>query len=82
MGRRQNKVAKLQPAGKVSAAEADALLADTRASLLAMKPGYERVIAWATSELPTAPSGRVGAISLPGGAEWYAAALKLNTTLD
>ena len=47
-----------------------------------MKPGYQRVIAWANSELPTAPSGRVGAISLPGGAEYYAAALKLNTTLD
>jgi uncharacterized protein (DUF885 family) len=40
------------------------------------------VIAWATNELPTAPSGRVGAISLPGGADWYATALKLNTTLD
>ncbi|HWU93896.1 MAG TPA: DUF885 domain-containing protein, partial [Sphingomicrobium sp.] len=68
--------------GKVTQAEADALLAGTRASLLAMKPGYDRVIAWADSELPTAPSGRVGAISLPGGADYYAAALKLNTTLD
>ena len=76
------KVAKLQASGKVAAAEADALLADTRTSLMAMKPGYDRVIAWATSELPTAPSGRVGAISLPGGADWYAAALRLNTTLD
>jgi uncharacterized protein (DUF885 family) len=76
------KVAKLQGAGKVTPAEAEALLADSRASILALKPAYERVIAWATSELPTAPSGRVGAISLPGGAAWYAAALKLNTTLD
>ena len=63
----KKKVAKLVSGGKVSQADGDALLADTRASLLAMKPGYERVIAWATSELPTAPSGRVGAISLPGG---------------
>jgi uncharacterized protein (DUF885 family) len=76
------KVGKLQAAGKIGAADAAALLADTRASLLAMRPGYERVIAWAQTELPTAPSGRVGAISLPGGAEWYSAALKLNTTLD
>jgi len=76
------KVGKLVAGGKVTQAEADALLADTRASLLAMKPGYDRVIAWADSELPTAPSGRVGAISLPGGADYYAAALKLNTTLD
>lgn len=76
------KVGKLVAGGKVTKAQADALLADTRASLLAMKPGYDRVIAWANSELPTAPSGRVGAISLPGGADYYAAALKLNTTLD
>ena len=75
------KVGKLIASGKIGQGEADALLADTRASLMAMKPGYERVIAWATSELPTAPSGRVGAISLPGGAAWYAAALQLNTTL-
>jgi uncharacterized protein (DUF885 family) len=78
----KKKVGKLVADGKVSKAEGDALLADTKASLLAMKPGYERVIAWANSELPTAPSGRVGAISLPGGADYYAAALKLNTTLD
>ena len=76
------KVGKLQASGKISKAEADALLADTRAALLSIKPGYDRVIAWATSELPTAPSGRVGAISLPGGADWYAAALRMNTTLD
>jgi len=75
------KVGKLKGSGKVSASEADALLADSRAALLAMKPAYDRVIAWGESELPTAPSGRVGAISLPGGAEWYAAALKINTTL-
>ncbi|HEY6049314.1 MAG TPA: DUF885 domain-containing protein [Sphingomicrobium sp.] len=77
-----SKVGKLVAGGKVSKAEGDKLLADTRASLLAMKPAYQRVIAWATSELPSAPSGRVGAISLPRGADYYAAALKLNTTLD
>jgi uncharacterized protein (DUF885 family) len=78
----KTKVGKLQSAGKISKADADALLADTRAALLSIKPSYERVIAWATSELPSAPSGRVGAITLPGGAEWYAAALRMNTTLD
>jgi uncharacterized protein (DUF885 family) len=76
------KVGKLQASGKVTKAEADALLGDARASLLSIKPAYDRVIAWASAELPTAPSGRVGAISLPGGADWYAAALELNTTLD
>jgi uncharacterized protein (DUF885 family) len=75
------KVAKLQSSGKVTTAEAETLLGEARTSLLSIKPGYERVIAWAQSGLPTAPSGRVGAISLPGGADWYAAALRLNTTL-
>ena len=78
----KTKVGKLVAGGKITQKQADALLADTKASLLAMKPGYQRVIAWANSEIPTAPSGRVGAISLPGGADYYAAALKLNTTLD
>jgi uncharacterized protein (DUF885 family) len=78
----KKKMGKLQADGKATKAEADSLLADTKAALVEMKPGYERVIAWGNSELPTAPSGRLGAISLPGGAEWYQAALKLNTTLD
>jgi uncharacterized protein (DUF885 family) len=78
----QAKIGKLQSGGKVTDAEAQALLDDTRAALLSIKPAYERVIAWAESDLPTAPSGRVGAISLPDGAAWYAAALKLNTTTD
>jgi uncharacterized protein (DUF885 family) len=78
----KKKVAKLVAGSKVTQAEGETLLAETRASLLAMKHGYERVIAWGNSELPTAPSGRVGAVSLPGGLDWYAAALQLNTTLD
>lgn len=68
--------------GKLARADADALLADARTALLGIKPGYERVIAWARSDLPTAPSGRVGAGSLPGGATYYANELKLNTTTD
>ena len=76
------KVAKLEASGKVTKQEANSLLSETRAALLTLKPAYGRVIGWAESELGSAPSGRVGAISLPRGAEWYAAALKLNTTLD
>ncbi len=76
------KVGKLKAAGKLTDAEADALLADARAGVLGIKPAYERVIAWATSELPKAPSGRTGAVSLPNGLAWYAEALKLNTTTD
>jgi len=78
----QAKVGRLQSGGKISADQAKALLSDTRAALLSIKPAYERVIAWARSDLPTAPSGRVGMVSIPGGEEWYAAALKLNTTTD
>jgi uncharacterized protein (DUF885 family) len=76
------KVRKLQAAGKTDDAGAAAILGETRAALLALKPAYERVIAFSQTELPTAPSGRVGAVSLPGGLDWYATALKLNTTLD
>ena len=78
----QAKVAKLQSSGKVTGDAAQAVLADTRNALLSIKPAYERVIAWAENALPNAPSGRVGAASLPGGSDWYAAALKLNTTTD
>ncbi|MEG3149924.1 DUF885 domain-containing protein [Sphingomonas sp. ZT3P38] len=78
----QAKIAKLQAGGKIDATQATALLADTRAALLTIKPAYDRVIGWAQADLPTAPSGRVGALTLPDGAAWYAAALKLNTTTD
>jgi uncharacterized protein (DUF885 family) len=76
------KVAKLKAGGKITDAEADALLAEARTGVLSIKAPYERVIAWAQGELPKAPSGRTGAVSLPNGLEWYAAALKLNTTTD
>jgi uncharacterized protein (DUF885 family) len=76
------KVAKLKAAGRVTDAEADALLAESRAGILGIKAPYERVIAWAEGELPKAPSGRTGAVSLPNGLAWYATALKLNTTTD
>ena len=78
----QAKTAALVKAGTLPQAEADALLADARAAILDLKPAYGRVIAWAQASLATAPSGKVGAISLPGGAAFYANALKLNTTTD
>ena len=76
------KAGKLVSSGKSTPAESEALLLATRAALLSIRPAYDRVIAWAQGELPTAPSGRVGAVSLPAGLEWYAAALKINTTTD
>jgi len=77
------KVARLQSAGKVTPDEAQKLLDGTKAAMLTgMKPGYERLIAWLQSDLPNAPSGKVGAVTLPNGLAWYAAALKLQTTTD
>ena len=77
------KVGKLKAAGKVTDAEADALLADTKAALTSgMKPGYERLVAWLQGDIAKAPSGKVGAVTLPNGLAWYAAALKLQTTTD
>ncbi len=78
----QAKTAKLVTAGKLAQPQADALLAEARAAILDLKPVYERIIAWASAELPTAPSGRVGAVTLPGGLAYYADELKLNTTTD
>ncbi|WP_334656449.1 DUF885 domain-containing protein [Sphingomonas panaciterrae] len=76
------KTEKLVTAGKLDRAQADTLLEEARTAILALQPAYGRVIAWAKSALPTAPSGRVGAVSLPGGAAFYADELKLNTTTD
>ena len=77
------KVGKLQAAGKVSPAEAQALLEGTRTALITgMRPGYQRLIAWLQADVAKAPSGKVGAVTLPNGLAWYAAALKLQTRTD
>ena len=76
------KTEKLVAAGTLPRAEADALLAEARTAIADLKPAYGRVIDWAQGALATAPSGKVGAITLPNGAAYYAAALKINTTTD
>ena len=78
----QAKIAALQTAHTIDDATAAKLRSDARDAILTLAPAYGRVIAWANEALPTAKSGVVGAGSLPGGADWYAAALKLNTTTD
>ncbi|WP_446654231.1 DUF885 domain-containing protein [Blastomonas sp.] len=72
----------LVSAGKLPRADADKHLAEARAAIIALKPAYDRVIAWARASLPNAPSGKVGALTLPDGAAYYANELKLNTTTD
>ena len=77
------KVARLSAAGSVSPAEAQALLDEAKVALTGhMKPAYERLIGWAEGDVAQAPSGKVGALTLPDGLAWYKAALKLQTTLD
>jgi len=76
------KIAALVSTHGIDDAAAARLRSDARDAILALAPAYGRVIAWANDALPTAKSGVVGAGSLPGGADWYAAALKLNTTTD
>lgn len=72
----------LVTAGKLPRAEADALLEQARAAIIDLKPAYDRVVAWAKASLPDAPSGKVGALTLPDGLSYYANELKLNTTTD
>ena len=76
------KTAALQKAGKLTDAEATAMLEQARTAILGLKPAYGRIIAWAEGNLATAPVGRAGAITLPNGAAYYADALRLNTTTD
>jgi uncharacterized protein (DUF885 family) len=72
----------LVTAGKLTRSEADTQLAEAREAILALQPAYAAVIAWAEASLPTAPGGKVGALTLPDGAEYYARELQLNTTTD
>jgi uncharacterized protein (DUF885 family) len=76
------KTERLVTAGTLPRAEADALLAEARTAIADLKPAYGRVIDWAKGALATAPTGKLGTITLPGGATYYANALKLNTTTD
>lgn len=45
-----------------------------------VKPAYERLIAWLNEDIANAPSGKVGALTLPNGPEWYNVSLELQTT--
>ncbi len=76
------KIAHLQDSKIIDAATAESLRSDARTAIAGLAEPYGRVIAWGQQQLPTARAGVVGAGSLPGGAAWYAAALKLNTTTD
>jgi uncharacterized protein (DUF885 family) len=70
------KIAALVSAGKATPAQAATLTASVRAALIeGMKPGYDHLVAWATEDAARAPSGNVGAGTLPNGADWYATSI-------
>jgi uncharacterized protein (DUF885 family) len=76
------KTAALVTSGKLTQGQANAMLEQAKTAIVGLKPAYGRVIAWAKGNLATAPSGRVGALTLPGGLAYYASELQLNTTAD
>jgi len=77
------KIAALKTAGKATAEQETAWLQAASAALTAdMKPAYERLVAWLKDDMVNAPSGKVGALTLPNGAEFYNVALKTQTTTN
>jgi uncharacterized protein (DUF885 family) len=47
----------------------------SRAALLTIRPAYDRVIAGTQADLATAPTGQMGAVTLPDGKARYASGL-------
>lgn len=77
----KEKIAALKTAGKATSEQETAWLAAAKAALVGeMKPAYERLIAWLKADMANAPSGKVGALTLPKGADWYNASLSIQTT--
>lgn len=77
----KKKAADLQTAGKATPEQVAAWTAGAEAALKdKMKPAYERLIAWLEADMPNALSGKVGALTLPKGPEWYDVSLQLQTT--
>jgi uncharacterized protein (DUF885 family) len=73
----------LVAAGKLTTEEAAAFKAEaTTAMLDEMAPAYQRLITWLQEDKPNALPDAKGAGALPNGADFYVAALKLNTTTD
>jgi uncharacterized protein (DUF885 family) len=71
----------LQDAGKITAEESAAFEAKARETLTgAIKPAYERVIAWLESDKANAGAEATGAGALPDGAAYYNVALEAQTT--
>ena len=79
----KEKVAGLVTAGKIDAAAANSFTTGVAAAMTgSMKPAYERLRAWLTADRANAATEPRGAGSLPDGAAYYNAMLRLQTTTD
>lgn len=75
------KIGFLLASGRANDGQAAAWKAAAEAALKdKVKPAYERLIAWLNEDMANAASGKVGALTLPNGPEWYNASLELQTT--
>ena len=80
-GRR--KIEALRAAGKISAADADALTRSLVSTMTGqMKPAYDRVTAWLAADKANTSADAKGAGALPDGVNYYNTALYLQTTTD
>ncbi len=79
----QAKIAALQTAGTITAAEAETLTADARTALLdIVKPSYDEVRAWLETDRANAPVTELGAWTLPNGEAYYNNRLYAMTTQE
>ena len=77
------KIAALKTAGKIDAAEADALTASVATAMTGqMKPAYDRLAAWLTADRANTSAEAMGVGALPKGAAFYDATLFLETTTE
>lgn len=75
------KIAALQAAGKIDAAQAEAFTRELTGAMTAeMKPGYDRLLAWLKADRERAGEQALGVHALPQGGAYYDAALYLQTT--
>lgn len=77
----QSEIDALLAKEEISATRADELKAQSKAALVeALKPAYERLIAWAQSDLPNAAENPTGVSTQPNGIAYYNYQLQRNTT--
>ena len=77
----KGKIGGLKSSGTVSVAKLKAWEDAAKVALVdQVKPAYERLIAWLEADGVNAASGKVGALTLPNGPDWYNASLELQTT--